>query len=174
MMTHRIRAATPADLQHLYEMAKLTGGGFTNLPPDRKSLIAKLERSADAYATGDPEDPRDELFVLVLEDTATGEVRGTAQVFTRVGQLWPFYSYRLATLTQHSKELNRTFRAEMLNLVTDLEGSSEVGGLFLHPSERAGGLGLLLATRFWPNCAGSSTSAADPRSGTAWRAASLA
>ncbi|MEO0032454.1 MAG: hypothetical protein RIS94_2212 [Pseudomonadota bacterium] len=144
-MTHRIRAATPADLQHLYEMAKLTGGGFTNLPPDRKSLIAKLERSADAYATGDPEDPRDELFVLVLEDTATGEVRGTAQVFTRVGQLWPFYSYRLATLTQHSKELNRTFRAEMLNLVTDLEGSSEVGGLFLHPSERAGGLGLLLA-----------------------------
>ena len=62
-----------------------------------------------------------------------------------MGQHWPFYSYRLATLTQHSKELNRTFRAEMLNLVTDLEGSSEVGGLFLHPSERAGGLGMLLA-----------------------------
>ena len=144
-MTHRIRAATPADLQHLYEMAKLTGGGFTNLPPDRKSLTEKLERSAAAYAQGDPEDPRDELFVLVLEDTRTGEVRGTAQIFTQVGQLWPFYSYRLATLTQHSKELNRTFRAEMLNLVTDLEGASEVGGLFLHPSERAGGLGLLLA-----------------------------
>ncbi|MDF8332664.1 arginine N-succinyltransferase [Novosphingobium cyanobacteriorum] len=147
-MTHRIRAATPADLQHLYEMAKLTGGGFTNLPPDRKSLTAKLERSAAAYADtreGDPDHPRDELFVLVLEDVATGEVRGTAQVFTRVGQQWPFYSYRMATLTQHSKELNRTFRAEMLNLVTDLEGSSEVGGLFLHPSERAGGLGLLLA-----------------------------
>jgi len=30
-------------------------------------------------------------------------------------------------------------------LVTDLEGCSEVGGLFLHPNERAGGLGLLLA-----------------------------
>jgi arginine N-succinyltransferase len=36
-------------------------------------------------------------------------------------------------------------RAELLSLVTDLEGSSEVGGLFLHPGERAGGLGLLLA-----------------------------
>ncbi|MCO6763428.1 arginine N-succinyltransferase, partial [Streptomyces sp. EL5] len=47
--------------------------------------------------------------------------------------------------TQYSKELDRTFRAELLNLVTDLEGSSEVGGLFLHPGERAGGLGLLLA-----------------------------
>ena len=30
-------------------------------------------------------------------------------------------------------------------MVTDLEGCSEVGGLFLHPGERAGGLGLLLA-----------------------------
>ncbi len=147
-MTHRIRAARLDDLQHLYEMAKLTGGGFTNLPPDRKALTAKLERSAQAYANleeGDPGTPRDELFVLVLEDVETDEVRGTAQIFTRVGQQWPFYSYRIATLTQHSKELNRTFRAEMLNLVTDLEGSSEVGGLFLHPSERAGGLGMLLA-----------------------------
>jgi arginine N-succinyltransferase len=32
-----------------------------------------------------------------------------------------------------------------LTLTTDLEGSSEVGGLFLHPHERAGGLGMLLA-----------------------------
>ena len=33
----------------------------------------------------------------------------------------------------------------MLSLTTDLEGSSEVGGLFLHPEARAGGLGALLA-----------------------------
>jgi len=83
--------------------------------------------------------------VLVLENTATGEVRGTCQIFTHVGQRHPFYSYRLGTLTQHSAELGRTFRAEMLTLTTDLEGASEVGGLFLHPGERAGGLGLLLA-----------------------------
>ncbi|MDP3676386.1 MAG: arginine N-succinyltransferase [Novosphingobium sp.] len=143
-MAFRIRAAKTGDLQPLYEMAKLTGGGFTNLPPDRKALSAKLARSAEAYDRSDDQGG-DELFVIVLENAETGEVRGTAQMFTRVGQSSPFYSYRLATLTQHSKELARTFRAEMLNLVTDLEGSSEVGGLFLHPSERAGGLGLLLA-----------------------------
>ena len=143
-MAFRIRAAKSADLQPLYEMAKLTGGGFTNLPPDRTALTSKLARSADAYARNG-EQGDDELFLIVLENAETGEVRGTAQMFTRVGQSSPFYSYRLATLTQHSKELGRTFRAEMLNLVTDLEGSSEVGGLFLHPSERAGGLGLLLA-----------------------------
>jgi arginine N-succinyltransferase len=125
-------------------MAKLTGGGFTNLPPDRKALRAKLDRSAEGFAR-EGDEVKDDLFVLVLENSETGEVRGTSQLFTHVGQSWPFYSYRLTTLTQHSRELERTVRAEMLSLVTDLEGSSEVGGLFLHPSERAGGLGLLLA-----------------------------
>ncbi|HSG32910.1 MAG TPA: arginine N-succinyltransferase, partial [Sphingomonadaceae bacterium] len=143
-MSFRLRAATPADLEPLYQMAKLTGGGFTNLPPDRKALGEKLERSTAAFGrTG--EGLEDEVFVLVLEDIKTRDVRGTCQLFTQVGQLWPFYSYRLTTLTQHSQELDRTVRAELLSLVTDLEGSSEVGGLFLHPSERAGGLGMLLA-----------------------------
>jgi arginine N-succinyltransferase len=139
-----MRAAREADLAALYEMAKLTGGGFTNLPPDRKSLRAKLERSAAAFARDD-DMLSDDLFVLVLENVATGEVRGTCQLFGQVGTSWPFYSYRIGALTQHSKELNRTFRADMLTLSTDLEGSSEVGGLFLHPGERAGGLGLLIA-----------------------------
>ena len=143
-MTHVIRAARDSDLQPLYEMAKLTGGGFTNLPPDRAALRAKLERSAAAFARIE-DSKADDLFVLVLEDLATGEVRGTCQIFTHVGQNYPFYSYRLGTLTQHSKELGRTFRADMLGLTTDLEGCSEVGGLFLHPGERAGGLGMLLA-----------------------------
>jgi arginine N-succinyltransferase len=143
-MSFVIRAATPDDLQAIYEMAKLTGGGFTNLPADRKSLEGKIERSTTCFARAD-DDLRDELFVLVLENTETGEIRGTCQLLTQVGQKWPFYSYRLSTLTQHSAELGRTFRAEILSLVTDLEGSSEVGGLFLHPNERAGGLGMLLA-----------------------------
>ncbi|MEO1489938.1 MAG: arginine N-succinyltransferase, partial [Pseudomonadota bacterium] len=143
-MTKRLRAARLSDLEHLYEMAKLTGGGFTNLPADRKALSAKLERAAQAFANTEDE-LTDEQFVLVLEDTATGAVRGTSQLMSQVGQQWPFYSYRLNTLTQYSQELDRTVRTEMLNLVTDLEGTSEVGGLFLHPNERAGGLGLLLA-----------------------------
>lgn len=143
-MTFRIRAARESDLKYLYEMAKLTGGGFTNLPPDRGALMTRLERSAVAFSL-EEDAPRDEVFVLVLENIDTGEVRGTCQIFTKVGQRWPFYSYRVATLTKHSEALGRTFRADILNLVNDLEGSSEVGGLFLHPGERAGGLGLLLA-----------------------------
>jgi len=74
--------------------------------------------------------------VLALISVFPERFRGTSQLFTKVGQSWPFYSYRMSTLSQTSKELDRTFSAQMLSLVTDLEGSSEVGGLFLHPKDR--------------------------------------
>lgn len=143
-MTFLIRPANMDDLQPIYEMAKRTGGGFTNLPPDKKALSAKLERSAEGFdRMGD--DVADDLYLFVLQNSLTGEVRGTCQIFGKVGQRWPFYSYRIGALTQHSVELERTFRADILNLSTDLEGTTEVGGLFLHPGERAGGLGMLIA-----------------------------
>jgi arginine N-succinyltransferase len=66
-------------------------------------------------------------------------------VFSRVGAEWPFYSYKISTLTQTSKELDRTLRIEFLSLTSDFDGASEVGGLFLHPDLRTGGLGRLLA-----------------------------
>jgi arginine N-succinyltransferase len=83
--------------------------------------------------------------VFVLEDPKTGAIKGTCQIFGQVGVVQPFYSYHLSTLTQTSPELGKTFRNQTLTLTTDLEGCSEVGGLFLHPSARAGGLGALLA-----------------------------
>ena len=143
-MSFRIRPARNEDFQALYEMAKLTGGGFTNLPPDRGALVDKLIRSEKSFST-EAGEPSDELFVFMLENVETGQVRGTCQIFGTVGVDTPFYSYRISTLTQTSQALAKTFRAEMVSLTTDLEGSSEVGGLFLHPGERAGGLGMLLA-----------------------------
>jgi arginine N-succinyltransferase len=83
--------------------------------------------------------------MFVLEDPKAKVIRGTCQVFGQVGVEQPFYSYHLSTLTQTSPELGKTFRNQLLTLTTDLEGSSEVGGLFLHPSARAGGWGSLLA-----------------------------
>lgn len=143
-MTHRIRAARPSDLDALYGFAELTGGGFTNLPADRGTLRSKLERAAQAFERSD-DTPSDDLYVFILEEYATGAMRGTCQVFGSVGLDRPFYSYLIATLTQKSEALGKVFRNQTLNLTTDLEGSSEVGGLFLHPEARMGGLGLLLS-----------------------------
>jgi arginine N-succinyltransferase len=143
-VTFRVRPARPDDYSAIYKMAKLTGGGFTNLPADKSTLVAKLARSADSFAR-DTDEQRDDLYLFVLEEPKTGKIRGTCQVFGEVGVSQPFYSYHLSTLTQSSPELGKTFRNQTLTLTTDLEGSSEVGGLFLHPECRAGGWGALLA-----------------------------
>jgi arginine N-succinyltransferase len=143
-MTFRVRPATGDDFRAFYQMAKLTGGGFTNLPADRGTLIEKLARSEKSFARKDDSQTGD-LYVFVLEDPKAKKIRGTCQVFGQVGVTQPFYSYHVSTLTQTSPELGKTFRNQRLSLTTDLEGSSEVGGLFLHPDLRAGGWGALLA-----------------------------
>lgn len=143
-MSFRVRAASGDDFKPIYQMAKLTGGGFTNLPPDRGTLVAKLDKSARSFAREEDSQSGD-LYMFVLEDPKQGIIRGTCQVFGQVGVDQPFYSYHLSTLTQSSPELGKTFRNQLLTLTTDLEGSSEVGGLFLHPEMRAGGWGSLLA-----------------------------
>jgi arginine N-succinyltransferase len=143
-MTAVVRAARPADLEPLYEMAKLTGGGFTNLPADRDALAERLAASDAAFAR-EADELGDDVYLLMLEDLEAKRIAGTAQIITRTGQKGSFHSYRRTTLTQHSAAFGRSFKAEMLVMTNDLEGCSEVGGLFLHPRYRAGGLGLLLA-----------------------------
>jgi len=143
-MSWRVRPARAGDVDALYDMAMMTGGGFTNLPQDRGAMAARLARSDAAFAK-DISAPDDELYMLVLENAASGRIGGTAVVFSRVGVEWPFYSYKLQLLQQNSKELGKTFAIQSLNLTSDHDGASEVGGLFLHPELRSGGLGRLLA-----------------------------
>ena len=144
-MSWRVRSATMADLDALVGLAALTGGGFTNLPQDREALARRLAWSDASFARADAETPQDELYILLLENAETGQIGGTGMVFSRIGAQWPFYSYKLGALSQTSKELGRTLRMQFLSLTTDHDGASEVGGLFLHPDLRTGGLGRLLA-----------------------------
>jgi arginine N-succinyltransferase len=91
-MTFRVRPAHGDDFRAIYEMAKLTGGGFTNLPPERATLVAKLARSEASFARENDGQSGD-LYMFVLEDPATGQIRGTCQIFGPVGVTQPFYSY---------------------------------------------------------------------------------
>lgn len=143
-MSWHVRPARAGDLDALYDLAMMTGGGFTNLPQDRDALGERLARSDAAYARPLTA-PDDELYMLVLEHAGTGQIGGTAVIFSRIGVAWPFYSYKLGTLQATSKELGKTFSIQSLNLTSDHDGASEVGGLFLHPDLRTGGLGRLLA-----------------------------
>jgi arginine N-succinyltransferase len=143
-MSWFVRPAREDDLDALLELAGMTGGGFTNLPPNRDALARRLAWSAASFEKP-LQTPDNELYMLFLEDSETGRIGGTACLFSRVGVEWPFYSYKLGTVTQSSRELKRTFAMQVLYLVNDYDGASEVGGLFLHPELRVAGLGRLLA-----------------------------
>lgn len=140
----QVRSARAADVDALLGLAALTGGGFTNLPPERAALERRLQWSSDSFSARVTA-PGDEMYMLVLEHGPTARIGGTACLFAAVGQRHPFYSYKLTTLSAHSRELGRSFRTGVLHLVNDYDGMSEVGGLFLHPDLRSGGLGRLLA-----------------------------
>ncbi len=144
-MNWRIRAARGGDIDALLDLAKLTGGGFTNLPADRNSLAERLAWSDASFARADDAPRPRTLHSAARRDRATGRIGGCGMVFSRIGVEWPFYSYKIGTLSQTSKELGRTFALPFLSLTTDHDGASEVGGLFLHPDLRTGGLGRLLA-----------------------------
>lgn len=143
-MTFVFRAARLSDLGDVYEMAKGTGGGFTNLPADRSKLESKLATAASAFSREDETIGNDEFF-FVLEDLQSGKARGTCQIFSQIGMKLPFYNYKVSAFAKYSRDLDRTFSAEMLTLTTEYNGCSEVGGLFLHPAYRAAGAGGLLA-----------------------------
>ncbi len=143
-MNYIVRAIRADDIDNLLALAELTGGGMTNLPNDREALAHRLDWSLASFAKPVTE-PEDELYILVLEERTTGRVLGTSAIFSKLGSQWPFYNYKLATMAHTAKALNRTVKSTILNLVTDLSGTSEVGGLFLHPKARLSGVGALLA-----------------------------
>ena len=138
-----VRPVRADDLGALMALAALTDGGMTNLPHDRAALEEKIAWSERSLAT-EIAAPMDEFYLLVLEN-GSGKVIGTASIFSRLGARWPFYSYKLARQTHVSRDLNRSFSTQLLHLVNDFDGASEVGGLFIHPNARASKLGSLLA-----------------------------
>ena len=114
-MSFRIRPARRRRFPRLLRLAKLTGGGFTNLPADRDTLVAKLDALRKVVRARRDESQADDLYVFVLEDPET-EARSAApaRCSAQVGVDQPFYSYHISTLTQNSAELGRTFRNQTL------------------------------------------------------------
>ncbi len=139
-----VRPVEIADIGSLERLARLTGGGMTNLPNDREALEAKVARSVDSLSKS-VQAPEDEYYMLVLEERDTGAIIGTASLFSRLGAQLPFYSYKLTRVSHNSTSMKRNFSTQILHLVNDFDGASEVGGLFLHPAARGGGNGMLLA-----------------------------
>lgn len=138
-----VRPAGPADLDHLLELAILSGPGFTSLPEDPDQLTVRLDLSRDSFA-GHLEPPQ-RWYTLMLEETETGDVDGVGSVKAAVGLNRPFFSFRVVTNTQSSPSLGIRLEQKTLVLVNECTGWTEVGSLFLKADRRKGGAGRLLS-----------------------------
>lgn len=140
-----IRPVSPDDHRAVLELAKAAGFGMTSLPADEEVLAAKIEASVKSFA-GDAAYKGKERFLFVLANSAEdGRVVGTTGIKTHVGLNQPFYSYKLSTITQQSRELDLFSKHQLLNVTNDLTECSEIGSLFLLPEFRRDRLGRALS-----------------------------
>ena len=138
-----VRPAAPADLDHLLELAILSGPGFTSLPEDPDQLAERLDLSRDSFEGAIP--PKARWYTVMLEETDTGDVDGVASVKAAVGLNRPFFSFRVVSNTSSSPSLDIRLEHQTLVLVNECTGWSEVGSLFLKADRRKGGAGRLLS-----------------------------
>lgn len=138
-----VRPAGPADLDHLLELAILSGPGFTSLPEDPDQLTERLELSRDSFSGALAS--QDRWYTLMLEESETGDVDGVGSVKAAVGLNRPFFSFRLVNNTQSSPSLGVKLDHQTLVLVNECTGWTEVGSLFLKADRRKGGAGRLLS-----------------------------
>jgi arginine N-succinyltransferase len=138
-----VRPAGPADLDHLLELAILSGPGFTSLPEDPDQLAERLELGRDSFSGKLA--PQDCWYTLMLEESDTGDVDGVGSVKAAVGLNRPFFSFRVVTNTQSSPSLGIRLEQKTLVLVNECAGWTEVGSLFLKADRRKGGAGRLLS-----------------------------
>lgn len=138
-----VRPAGPADLDHLLELAILSGPGFTSLPEDPDQLSERLDLSRDSFL-GKME-PHERWYTLMLEESETGDVDGIGSVKASVGLKRPFFSFRVVNNAQSSPSLGIKLEQKTLVLVNECTGWTEVGSLFLKADRRKGGAGRLLS-----------------------------
>lgn len=139
-----MRPARLDDFDAFMDLAELSGPGFTSLPVDERLIRSRLEKSVKSFA-GDLDQPEYGKYLLVMDDTETGEVVGCSAVKAGTGIDYPFFNYRIITLAQASQAADRRFDMDALVLTNEFVGYTEVGTLFIKEEARGGGAGRLAA-----------------------------
>jgi len=139
-----IRPARKDDLDSLLAISDATGSGMSSMPSDASSWMSKLAKSEESFAKH-AQKPEGEIYFMVMEDSDTDAVVGTTAIYAGVGLDQPFFSYKVSTLVSFSKELNKKNQMDVLHLVNDFTGATEIGSLFLDKDYRKDGNGRFLS-----------------------------
>ena len=138
------RSARHSDLEDIYHLAKSSGVGMTTLAKDKKLLEKRVQWSVDSYKKNVLK-PGHEYYFFVLEDILNNKIVGTSAIEAHTGYEVPFYSYKVSKRTRICHSLNIRSDYEVLSLVNDNQGYSEICTLFLKPDYRKNNNGLLLS-----------------------------
>ena len=142
MTTTIVRPAARSDLDRLEAMIAHVDPGMLTMPASRDAMAARVERSITAFGRGAASQENDCYFLVMEEE---GELLGTASIFTKLGAERPFYSYRILRDSKVSPEQGVRVELDLLHLVNDYHGDTELGTLFILRKARGGGRGKLLS-----------------------------
>lgn len=139
-----IRPAALTDIDRLFQLAEKVAPGMTTFPPDREVLLNKIHASNNAFSLNvNKED--ENSYLMVLENTDTKEIMGTAGVYSNIGKDSPFYTFQILSRYKHSFETNNKVPSKTLHVVNEFTGDTEIGTLILDPDYRGHGYGKLIA-----------------------------
>lgn len=139
-----IRQVTMNDTDQLFELIQRSVYGLTTLKITREQLEERIEQSVFAFSQT-KQKPAGQPYVFVLEDLANGQLLGTCTIYSKVGGYEPFYAYRIETSVHESKQLGIRKEIQVLHLMMEHNGPTEIGSLYLSPDHRGGGHGRLLS-----------------------------
>lgn len=138
----RLRSAQNSDLDAIFQLTQKSEIGITTIPRTKSHLKSRLNLSSASFSK-DVIKPDKEYYLFVLEDK--GEIVGISAIEARTGDEIPFYSYNICKRTQVSHTLNIRCDHELLTLVNNYQGCSELCTLFLDPKHRQAHHGRLLS-----------------------------
>ncbi len=118
-----VRPSTFSDLASIEKLANHNSAKISTLPQQRDKLSEKIDASIRSFA-GDESLDGKEQFLLVLEDSETNAVLGTAGIDRCAGSGQPFYSYRQDELIHASHYLNINNHIPVLYMTHELTGKT--------------------------------------------------
>ena len=137
-----VRPVRPSDMDALLEIAATSGTGMTTVPSSPEAMAHRIEQSERAFA-GDGAAGPDDIFFFALDDGQRAV--GMASIFPALGQDRPFYSYRVSHIASQVPELDIRASTDVLHLVNDYHGYTEIGTLLVGEAARGRGAGRLLS-----------------------------
>ncbi len=139
-----VRCVQERDLDQLFELIQKSEYGLTTLKISKEELAARIEKSLFAFSQKSAK-PAGQPYVFVMEDLAKGKIVGTCSIYAKVGGFEPMYSYQIQTSVHSSPDLGVHKEIEVLHLLEEHDGPTEIGSLFLSPDYWGGGHGRLLS-----------------------------